>query len=159
MLVYVPDKSHKTGSPIDPSDAFAAVGAELASALLKLLAAPPLYGTQSASQQKPDDCTTEKWAGLVVDAFFDRICTRFPKPKSQCPFTELNRNQLYELTGGKHSPIRTVSLKEPGERSGARFFFIGDALRHLRALAAEQAANCASPSLSANKKTEHGEHL
>lgn len=149
----MPQKNASAADPVEPSDSSATAGVELASALLKLLGAVPLQGTQLASQQKPHDCTAEEWANHVVDAFLDRVCMRFPKTKSQCPFTGLNRNQLYELTGHKRSPIRTVSLKEPGERSGARFFFVGDALRHLRILAAEQASSAASP---ANKKSQNG---
>jgi hypothetical protein len=87
----------------------------------------------------------------VVGALLARIVTRFPKPGERCPFTGLSRNQIYDLskTAPGRQPIRTVSLKEPGERSGARFFFVGSALECLSALADHQVAE--SPNL-ANKK-------
>ena len=152
-------KNAKAAGSIEPSSSSVAASVELSNALLNLLAATPFHGAKSADEQKPQDCSADEWAGHVVDAFLDRTCARFPKPKSQCPFTGLNRNQLYELTKGKHSPIRTVSLKKPGERSGARFFFVGDALRHLRDLATEQAAEGAPSSLPVNKiRQKYGGH-
>ncbi len=90
---------------------------------------------------------TKRDAELILDATFDRIYRRVPaptkknRPGEQCPFTGLNRGQFYELfkLREKGKPlIRNVSLREQGEKHGARFYHVGDALRYLDRLARGQ---------------------
>lgn len=114
----------------------------------------PSNATQAAAFIRPSECTPEEWAQHLVDAFLDRLVTRFPKPGMQCPFTGLNRNQLYEHAAGKSPVIQMLSLKEKGERCGARFFFVGSAIRYLRETSEYQSA----PSSTQNKK-KHGNSL
>lgn len=152
MTKHRPPASYPAAEPVD-SDS---TGVDLIAAALKLLGSAAMPQARTASSLKPQDCTAEEWAALVVDAYLNRICTRFPKPRTQCPFTGLNRNQLYEITRQTPSPVRTVSMKEAGERSGARFFFVGDALRYLGALADQQAQSLDRGSSCVNKKN-HGQ--
>lgn len=119
-----------------------------AEALLKLVEAAQALSVpaQSAEACSPDffqDITPAEWAQHIVDAVLNRLICRFPKPLERCPWTGLNRNQLYEITAQdseKRPTISTLSLKKQGARSGARFFFVGSALNYLRQVADEQAA-------------------
>lgn len=141
-----------------PADPTGRGRSEQIDALMSLLSAAqaltaparPLESARHGSHSV--EISSEEWARHVVNATLERLVTRFPKPGQRCPFTGLSRNQIYDLSKpapGK-KPIRTVSLKEPGERSGARFFFIGSALERLSALADEQAEE--QRSNLANKK-------
>jgi hypothetical protein len=100
------------------------------------------------SSKFPAGYITKQDVDLIVDAVLDRMYRRVPAPAAkgsaggQCPFTGLNRGQFYELfklrKNGK-SVIRSVSLREDGETRGARFYHVGDSLRQMDRLAAEQA--------------------
>jgi hypothetical protein len=100
------------------------------------------------------------WAEAVVDALLSRLISRIPFDGERCPYTGLNRNQIYELL--KAGPngeavISSFTLAAPGEASGARFFLIGSALDYLHGLAAQPP----QPKLpkSKGKKTEkNGKH-
>lgn len=111
--------------------------------LLELLHGASRVDTLQGSSETSQKCDPAEWAQLLVDAQLERVISRYPKPGKQCPWTGLNRNQIYELSqkivDGRPC-IETISLKEPGSRSGARFFLVGSALRYLRHVAAEQTA-------------------
>jgi hypothetical protein len=58
-----------------------------------------------------------------------------------CPHTGLRHTHLYTMlaVGGTARPhVRVVSLREPGARKGKTLFHVGDFLRHLDRLAAQQ---------------------
>lgn len=64
-----------------------------------------------------------------------------PPNKSMCPHTGLRHTHLYSLlnAGGAARPyVRVVNLKQPGARKGKTLFHVGDFLRYLDRLAAEQ---------------------
>ena len=95
----------------------------------------------------PAGHVTKQDVDLIVDAILDRMYRRVPAPAAKggagvhCPFTGLNRGQLYELfklRKNRKPVIRSVSLRENGETRGARFYHVGDSLRHMDQLADEQ---------------------
>ena len=58
-----------------------------------------------------------------------------------CPHTGLRHTHLYTMlaVGGTARPhVRVVNLREPGARKGKTLFHVGDFLRHLDRLAAQQ---------------------
>ncbi len=64
------------------------------------------------------------------------------RPAETCPSTGLNRNQFYELFDLRENGrpvIKNFSLKQKGEKSGARFYSVGSVLDYLDRLAEMQA--------------------
>jgi hypothetical protein len=58
-----------------------------------------------------------------------------------CPHTGLRHTHLYTMlaAGGTARPhVRVVNLREPGAKKGKTLFHVGDFLRHLDRLAAQQ---------------------
>ncbi len=117
-----------------------------ASELLRLVENLRSAGPQAERKTEEVEASAE-WAQQLVDALLNRIVRRMPRagtkttPAEQCPFTGLNRGQLYELLrpgkDGK-TPIRTITLKQEGEASGARLYYVGSVLEHLNRLAEVQ---------------------
>jgi hypothetical protein len=108
------------------------------------------------------------WAVQVVDALLKRVIRRVPKGGSKtrapehCPYTGLNRSQIYELMKRrKHGRplIKTVALREPDETQGARFYYVGSVLDYLNELAEAQASQSPDdvPKKRRNKKA-NGKH-
>jgi hypothetical protein len=92
---------------------------ELAEYLEDLASPPP---TPFPSPSQPVASAPEEWAQHLVDAFLNRLVTRFPKPGSRCPYTGLDRSQLYELMAKSidgQPAIQTVSLKGAGHPRSA----------------------------------------
>ena len=60
-------------------------------------------------------------------------------PAEECPFTGLNRGQLYELLNRpEKDEITTVSMRQEGETRAARLYNVGSVLSYLDRLAEEQ---------------------
>ncbi len=112
-----------------------------------------LKGLGSASEAAKDEnprISDAEWAQLVVDALVKRLHRRVPLPAStklsrpaeHCPFTGLNHSQIYEGMEPHQDGrprIKSVSLAEPGEASGARFYSVQSALEYMDYLAERQA--------------------
>jgi hypothetical protein len=143
MMGGVKARSLSRNSPPPPS---APESLQAATELLRLV--ENLRGVGPQTEHEPQEVeASEEWAQQIVDALLNRIVRRMPRagtkstPAEHCPFTGLNRGQLYELLRlGKvgKTPIRTVTLKQEGEASGARFYYVGSVLEHLDRLAKEQ---------------------
>jgi len=104
---------------------------------------PVLLAALTAASTAPPSATFDinVWAQAVVDALLHRLTSRTPLDGQKCPFSGLNRAQIYELRklGPSGEPeIESFTLAEDDEASGARFFFVGSALAYLRRQAAKK---------------------
>jgi hypothetical protein len=65
---------------------------------------------------------------------------RLPRAGTRCPLTGLSRTALNELilpsaANGYRPPVRSYSLKRPGQIRGVRLISLPDLLRHIEASA------------------------
>jgi hypothetical protein len=125
------------------------------SALVQTAATLAAVFPTNAPKKNGDDAlrlsvSTKQEAEIFVDALLNRIYRQVPAPPSKkkerpgasCPFTGFKRGQFYELfqlTENGKPVVRSPSLRKKGEKRGARFYNVGDALRYMDRLAAEQA--------------------
>ena len=76
-------------------------------------------------------------AEQLIDAYLSRTIQRVPIKNEKCPFSGMKRGQLYELfklqKNGK-PVVRNISLREKGEKHGARYYKAIDAVRYLENL-------------------------
>ena len=132
-------------APVQPIPFLAEIQ-QLVSALqaLKSLGFP----SEGAKGERPQVSDAE-WAQLVVDAVIKHLTRRVPlpantklnRPAEYCPFTGLNHSQIYEGMephGDGRPQIKSVSLAEPGEASGARFYSVQSAIKYMEYLAERQ---------------------
>lgn len=79
-----------------------------------------------------------------------------PPNGRRCEFTGLGHSRLYQLLDGlAKDHVRVASLREPGAKRGTRIFHVGDMLRFLDRLAAQQAElNCDEGISSENPTVE-----
>jgi hypothetical protein len=112
--------------------------------IFRSLASPP---TPPPTDNSPT--ITAEWAEHVVAALLKQLIRRVPlpadrkrnRPAESCPFTGLNHSQIYEAMephDDGRPTIRTISLAEPGEASGARFYTVGSALEYMAYMAKRQ---------------------
>jgi hypothetical protein len=76
-------------------------------------------------------------ADVLIEALLKRTYRRMPRPANKekgiaaedCPFTGLNRGQLYELLNrSENGEIKTVSMRQEGETRAARLYNVGSVL-------------------------------
>lgn len=114
--------------------------------ILRSLASPGGPPPASSSQSGGPE-----WADHVVSALLKRLTRRVPlpantklkRPAEHCPFTGLNHSQIYEAMEPHEDgrpTIRSISLAEPGEVSGAKFYSVQSAIEYMEYLAHRQAA-------------------
>ena len=115
-------------------------------------ASPPVPQQNGAGPDGPalGRTLTHEEAALLTRAMLNETYRRVPKgadtelnrPAEVCPHTGLNRNQFYELFDLRENGrpvIKNFSLKQKGEKSGARFYSVGSVLDYLDRLAEIQA--------------------
>jgi hypothetical protein len=111
-----------------------------------MLAPAPMEAVESTTART----LSNEEAAVVTRAILNDEFRRVPKsgnkklnrPAEFCPRTGLNRNQLYELFDLRENGrpvIKNVSLKEDGEKNGARLYNVGSVIAYLHRLAEIQA--------------------
>jgi hypothetical protein len=134
--------------------------------LEKLTAVLELLGLSPKTLEKPSPSIEDaNWADLLVGAQLKHLIRRIPlpanknRPAEHCPYTGLNRGQFYEAIKPRRDGrpyIRTISMKEEGERHGARFYYVRSALDYMKFLANEQESE--SEESITDEGGDHGQH-
>jgi hypothetical protein len=88
-------------------------------------------------------CTEENAAQPLKTLMkeYPNIYTTIPSNQDVCPFTGLKHAQLYRLLTGQglfRDHVRVAHITLPGKARGKTLFHVGDFLRHLDALSADQ---------------------
>jgi hypothetical protein len=126
-----------------------------------------LFGPQVLPAEDVHAVREQLSAQEITDALLDRLIRRMPKggrgdqPGEVCPYTGLNRSALYELINKRENgkpAIRSVTLREAGEKHGARFYYVGSVLRYLDQLAERQESEEPSVPEPTIQTKKHGKH-
>jgi hypothetical protein len=142
--------SSSSDSPQSPAISLAADQLLLLSRLVAALSPP----TPTVSPSSTVVGLSGQDADVLIEALLKRTYRRMPRPANKekgiaaedCPFTGLNRGQLYELLNrSENGEIKTVSMRQEGETRAARLYNVGSVLEYLDRLAEEQKQEADAP--------------
>jgi hypothetical protein len=129
------EKSEESSEQFSPEDF-----AVLAQAAHAVASAANKIRAQRSASLIPTPPLTKEVADLFVAAVFDKVFRRMPA--KECPFSGLNRGQLYKIfklrSDGKPVIRHGSPTRKEGQKHGACHYNLGDALRYLERVAEQQ---------------------